>query len=115
MKQENAKNPFPSFDFEEKQLLYQGLVCLVRNNTGYGFVNNDQRHPAYEIGRKGDYDYENWGDSPEDNSLFKMMHTLSVSLSKAEIDESSEIQDYIFCWADFCSMAYEAYEKSKES
>ena len=106
-------NPYSSLSFPERQMIYLGLVALVKGNSGIGFCNTDQGHPAYAIGRSGTFDYGQWGDSPEHNTLFKMMHTLSVSLSEADLDSSSEVGDYIFCWADFCSMAYAAYEKSK--
>lgn len=111
---ESTPSSLEQFSFSEKQLLYRGLLCLVTSNSGYGFCNNDQGHPAYAIGRSGTYDYRQWGDSPDHNSLFKMMHALSVELSVAEIDSSSEIADYVFCWSDFCNLAYRAYERDKE-
>jgi hypothetical protein len=113
MDKTEQKNPFGELDFHDKQLLYKGLVALVKSNSGLGFHNSDQGHPAYAIGREGNHDYKQWGDSPEHNRLFKFMHTLSVDLCEAEIDDSSEISEYIFTWSDFCSMAYEAYEKHK--
>ena len=94
----------------EKRLLYRGLLSLVTSNSGYGFCNNDQGHPAYAIGRNGEFSYQDWGDSPDHNSLFKMMHALSVDLSAAEIDGRAEIHEYVFCWADFCNLAYRAYD-----
>ena len=104
---------FSQLNFSQKQVVYQGLLSLVSSNSGIGFCNNDQGHPAYAIGREGKFDYDQWGDSPDNNRLFKMMHELSVSLNEAEIDGSSEIADYIFAWADFCNLAYSAYESSK--
>ncbi len=109
----NDMSSFTDFDFSEKQLIYRGLLSLVNSNSGFGFQNNDQGHPAYAIGRSGQYDYAQWGDSPEHNKLFRLMHGLSVELSEAELDESAEIIDYVFCWADFCSLACAAYEKHK--
>ncbi len=106
-------NPFGSLDYFDKQTIYEGLVKLVKTNSGVGFHNTDQGHPVYMIGKEGDIDYEAWGDSPEHNRLFKMMHTLSVELCEAEIDDSSETPEYIFSWSDFCIMAYNAYEKHK--
>ena len=104
---------FSHLDFSQKQTVYQGLLSLVTSNSGVEFANNDQGHPAYAIGREGTFDYEQWGDSPDRNRLFKMMHELSVALSEAEIDGSSEVGDYIFSWADFCNIAYSAYENTK--
>ena len=99
----------------QKRMIYQGLLCLVKSNSGIGFVNCDQGHLAYVAGRDGKVDYATLGDSPEDNVLFQMMHTLSVSLSEAELDKSSEISDYVFSWSDFCILAYDAYLKHKKS
>lgn len=101
---------FSGFSFSEMQMIYLGLLALVKSNSGKGFCNCDQGHPAYAIGRSGDYDHEQWGDSPEHNKLFQMMHALSVSLSEAELDGTSEIGDYVFSWSDFCRLAYAAYE-----
>src|SRR2546421_12650578 len=109
---ETPSSPFESLTFSEKQLIYRGLLGLVNSNSGYGFCNNDQGHPAYAVGRSGTVDYDQFGDSPERNHLFRMMHTLSVDLSAGEIDESSEIAEYVFCWADFCNLAYAAYQES---
>ena len=106
----NSPKPmFDSLDFSDKQLIYRGLFSLVTSNSGYGFCNGDQGHPAYALGQDGTYDYGKWGDLPDTNHLFKMMHNLSVDLSAAEIDGSSEVADYIFSWADFCRLAYSAY------
>lgn len=110
-----AASPLHSLPFSEKQLIYRGLLALVTSNSGYGFCNNDQGHLAYAIGRNGTFDYKQWGDSPEQNRLFAMMHSLSVELSTAEIDGGAEIPDYVFCWADFCTLAYTAYEQAKSN
>ncbi len=109
---EQQHPPFESLSFFEKQLLYQGLLALVKSNSGLGFANSDQGHPAYAIGREGKFDFWMWGDSPEHNSLFKLMHSLSVELCIAEIDGKPEISDYVFSWSDFCHLAFEAYEKA---
>jgi len=103
---------FDSFSFSQKQLIYRGFLALVNSNSGYGF-GGDQGAPAYAIGRNGTVDQNMWGDSPDKNNLFKMMHDLSIQLSDAEIDGSSEIGEYVFSWADFCNLGYGAYEKSK--
>ena len=107
----NSQSEISSLPFAEKLLIYRGLLALVEGNFGFGFCNNDQGHPAYGVGRGGDADYEQWGDSPNHNLLFKMMHALSVELSAAETDNSAEISNYVFCWSDFCSLAYSAYER----
>jgi hypothetical protein len=109
-----SNSSFENLSFADKQLVYRGLLCLVTSNSGYGFCNNDQGHPAYAVGQSGEHDSQQLGDSPDRNHLFQMMHTLSVELSAAEIDSSAEISDYVFCWADFCRLAYTAYERAKK-
>jgi hypothetical protein len=99
----------------EKMMIYQGLLCLVKSNSGVGCCNNDQGHPAYKMGKEGKQDHATFGDSPERNALFKMMHGLSVELCQSDSDDSSEIGDYIYSWQDFCRIAYEAYERAKKS
>lgn len=113
MNDDSMPNLFAALSYQERKLLYLGLLNLVKSNSGEGFANGDQGHPAYAIGCSGKFDYEAWGDSPDHNKLFKMMHTLSVSLSEAEIDSSSEISDYVFCWADFCQISNAAHKKSR--
>ena len=104
---------FENMSFREKALIYRGLLSFVQNNSGSGFANNDQGHPAYAVGRSGTIEHKTWGDSPEHNLLFKMMHELSVDLSEAELDQSSEIGEYVFSWSDFCNLAYDAYERAE--
>jgi hypothetical protein len=104
--------PFTSFSFAEKRLLYHGLLSLVSSNSGHGFCNNQQGHPAYVAGQDGSFDFTQLGDSPEHNILFKMMHSLSCDLHVAELDNKSEISQYVYCWADFCRLAYTAYKNS---
>jgi hypothetical protein len=104
-------NLFQHFDPSQKRLVYMGLLSLVKSNSGLGFQNSDQGLPAYAVGKRGEVDQQAWGDSPDNNKLFRMMHQLAIDLNAGEIDRSSEIQDYVFSWADFCSLAYEAHQK----
>ena len=113
--QNPQQSPFHQLKLTEKRLVYRGLLLLVRSNSGHGFQNSDQGHLAYAIGRSGQCDYDLYGDSPERNKLFGLMHSLSVELSEAELDQSAEIPDYIFSWADFCHLAYAAYEQHKKN
>ena len=105
---------FETFETRDKATIYQALLRLVMSNSGVGFCNSDQGHPAYAVGRDGKHDYQAFGDSPEHNRLFKMMRELSVDLCEGDLDGSSEIGDCIYSWADFCRIAYEAYEKDKK-
>jgi hypothetical protein len=104
---------FETFEKRDKTMIYHGLLCLVKSNSGVGFCNHDQGHSAYAVGRDGKSDYQTFGDSPEHNRLFKMMRELSAELCAGDLDGSSEIGDYIYTWSDFCRIAYEAYEKDK--
>jgi hypothetical protein len=103
---------FENLDYDTKLLIYEGLLKLVTSNSGEGF-HGDQGHPAYRVGRSGDVDYEQWGDSPEHNRLFKVMHELSVSLNAAE-EKNPTVTDYVFSWADFCRMATDAYDRQRK-
>ena len=105
---------FESLSHSQRSLVYQGLLKLVTTNSGVGFANNDQGHMAYAIGRSGKSDYEQFGDSPDRNQLFQMMHSLTTQLSAAELDDSSEISDYVFAWSDFCNLAYAAFENGQK-
>jgi hypothetical protein len=109
------ESPFEAFSFSQKQLLYKGLLALVKSNSGRGFANGDQGHPAYAIGRGGTFDYDKWGDSPDRNEMFQMMQSLSGDLCVGEIDGSSEIGEYVHAWCDFCEIAYNAYLDAKKN
>ena len=100
---------FESFDDSQRWLLLTALVDRVRANWGKGFHNNDQGHPAYRGGCMEEIDFKTWGDSPEHNTLYKMMKELSESL-KDYPDILPE--DLIFSWKDFCKMATEAYKST---
>ena len=101
---------FETFSPSERHLIYESLLHAVKSNSGIGFANADQGHPAYRVGRSGKHDYEAFGDAPERNILFRMMHELSVTANAA--DESFTASgDLIFCWADFCTLAADAYDQ----
>ena len=114
MNNPSGSNAFDKLSHSERQLIYLGLLSLVKANSGYGFCNCEQGHAAYAVGRSGKWNYDTWGDSPEHNKLFKMMHTLSISLVDSELDGTSEVSEYVFSWSDFCNIAYAAYEENKK-
>jgi hypothetical protein len=101
---------FENFDYIERSLIYQGLLQLVRSNSGEGFLNGDQGHPAYRLGREGKFDFSTLGDSPDQNRLFKLMHELSVALNEAE-EKRPSITEYMFSWSDFCRAATDACDQ----
>ena len=57
----------------EKHLIFEALVRMIKSNAGTGFHNDDQGHPAYTLGAKGEVDPVAGGDSPEENTLFKLL------------------------------------------
>ena len=50
---DQPNDKFEGFDFSEKQMLYEGLLSLVKNNSGTGFANNDLRTSSLR-------DWEKW-------------------------------------------------------
>ena len=105
---------FESLSYLDQFMVYEGLLGLVNSNSGIGFNNADQGHPAYVMGSKGVIDYDAWGDEPERNRLFKMMHQLSVSLNEHE-SENPTTTEYVFSWTDFCRIAMNAYNTHKRN
>jgi hypothetical protein len=88
-------------------IIYRALVIMVKSNNGYGFNNNNQDHIAYRVGRDGTVDHDAWGDSPDDNTLYKMMVELSEELLEhPDFPRSVRVHN----WSDFCCMATDAYD-----
>lgn len=102
---------FESFGFSERYLIYRALLDRIRTCWGHGFLNNDQGHLAYRFGCKNEWNYKTWGDSPEHNTLYKMMNELSKSLKDCGDFRQN---DFIFSWADFCRIATSAYDEHKQ-
>jgi hypothetical protein len=105
---------FESLEMSEKHIVYQALLCLIKSNSGVGFHNGDQGNAAYRVGAKGTIDYAAWGDSPDHNRLFKMMHTLAVELCQGDPEGKSEIGEWIYSWSDFCRTAVESYDRERD-
>ncbi len=87
----------------EKELIYKALVHMIDSNTGTGFINADQGHPAYILGASGRVDVDTWGDSPGRNILFKLVSSLCEQLPGIEPDLST--------WEKFCSFATNAFNR----
>ncbi len=105
---------FEGLSPSERHLIYESLLHAVKSNSGIGFANADQGHPAYRVGRDGKHDYQTFGDSPDHNKLFKMMHALSVAAN--ETDESFTASgELVFSWADFCRLATDAYDQHRRT
>ena len=50
---------------DEKYMIFRALVRMIKTNSGDGFLNSDQSHPAYLLGAQGKVDAVMGGDSPE--------------------------------------------------
>lgn len=79
---------------------FQALVEMIDSNSGVGFVNADQGHPAYAMGRRGKIDAVAGGDGPKTNTLFKLLQRFPPVLHE-------QIQD-LRTWPKFCSFAFRA-------
>jgi hypothetical protein len=87
----------------QKVIVYQAFIQAIESNSGIGFANRDQRHPAYAMGARGIVDEPRWGDSPQNNDLYQMITAL-------EPDVRDEVGILITSWVDFCSFAIKAAE-----
>ncbi len=94
---------FSNLSGVEKELIYKALVHMIDSNTGTGFHNADQGHPAYTAGASGRVDVGTLGDSPGQNILFKLVSSLCEQLPGIEPDLST--------WERFCSFATEAFNR----
>lgn len=82
-------------------LVYQALLHAIDTNSGIGFHNADQGHPAYQAGAEdGTRDLNGWGDSPEANGVYKMLPWLS--------ERHGTPGNQIRNWREFCQRAYKA-------
>ena len=99
----------------QKELIYLGLLQLVKNNTGIGFLNNaDQGHPTYVLGAKGEDPIAGHNDSSGKSKLFQMLQSLSQDLVKNGCDTAEVINNQIETWQDFCKLAVDSYNQHRE-
>ena len=93
----------------EKYLIYKALVMMIEANSGVGFHNSDQGHPAYRMGASdGMSDSNTWGDGPEQNRLFKILVALNP-----EFLEDSSIGPDLTTWQKFCTFATNSYDRKR--
>ena len=97
-----AGNPIES---RLESVCFRALVDMIESNSGVGFVNVDQGHSAYALGRSGTIDPVMGGDSPEANRLFKVLQQFPTKCHE-------EIQD-LHTWSKFCEFAFAAAQRSK--
>jgi len=81
-------------------MIYHALVRSIETNSGMGFLNVDQGHPAYVLGASGKESKE-MGDSPGQNRLFKL-------LASFDREFHEHIED-LSTWQKFCTLAVNAY------
>ena len=86
----------------QKSYIWEAIKFAIASNSGIGFLNKDQGHPAYVDGSHADGE---WGDSPDQNELFKMVSVLDEQFRE-------EGQPKLSTWKGFCRYAYEAYKKA---
>lgn len=87
----------------EKALIFSALVYAIKTNSGIGFHNGDQGHPAYMAGANND-DSETWGDSPDKNLMFKLLASFDRELHNPDLST----------WEKFCTYAVEARRRATE-
>ena len=87
---------------DEQYLIFKALVHMIETNSGEGFHNSDQGHPAYLLGANdGKVDSVMGGDSPEQNDLFKLLASFDQEFHDAGPDLST--------WQKFCAFAVKAH------
>ena len=81
--------------------MFAALVEMIEHNSGRGFHNVDQGHPAYRCAKDASGKF---GDSPERNDLFQTL---------LQFDEKyhDEIRD-LSTWQKFCRFASESFSMS---
>lgn len=93
---------------DQKWLIFKALADSIAANSGRGFHNADQGHPAYRAGAAGDnskvLNSEMLGDSPEQNELFVLLESFHPDFHARGPDLST--------WQKFCSFATDAHDKA---
>ena len=89
----------------EKYLIFKALVRMIETNTGIGFLNGDQGHPAYTLGAQGVVDPVAGGDSPENNRLFNLLASFDQEFHDGGPNLST--------WEKFCTFAVDAFNRSR--
>ena len=91
---------------EEKNLIWRALVHAISSNSGIGFsCNNDQGHPVYASGMKGETVLDS-ADTPDTSALFKLLKSFEPVYHE-------EFQD-LSTWEKFCTFAFESYKRANQ-
>ena len=67
-----------------ESVCFRALVEMIESNSGVGFVNADQGHPAYAMGRRGKIDAVAGGDGPEGQSFVQGPATVRAGAPRAD-------------------------------
>ena len=89
---------------DEKYMIFRALVRTIKTNSGDGFHNCDQGHPAYRAGANGG-DSVKFGDSPEQNDLFQLL--ASFDQTYHGVDPNPDLST----WQKFCTFAVDAHDR----
>ena len=90
---------------DEKYLIFSALVRMIKTSSGEGFLNDDQGHPAYTLGAQGKVDAVMGGDSPEENTLFKLLASFDQTYHGVVPNPD------LSTWQKFCAFAVDAYNR----
>ena len=90
---------------DAKYLIFKVLVRMIKTNSGEGFHNSDQGHPAYRLGAIGKVDPVAGGDSPEQNQLFKLLASFDQTFHGVGPNPDPST------WQKFCAFAVDAYDR----
>ena len=91
---------------QEQMMIYESLIHAIKTDSGIGFENNDQGHPAYMVHEDGSTS-NGMGDSPEENRLYQLLRSLSE-------DFGERTHTPIRSWVDFCRLASDGYQQARE-
>ena len=90
---------------DEKYLIFRALVRMIKTNSGDGFLNSDQGHPAYLLGAQGKVNPVAGGDSPEQNTLFKLLASFDQTYHGVVPNPD------LSTWQKFCAFAIDAHNR----
>ena len=92
---------------DEKYLIFRALVRTIKTNSGDGFLNSDQGHPAYVLGAQDKVDAVMGGDSPEKNTLFKLLESFDQTYHGVVPNPD------LSTWQKFCAFAVDANNRER--
>ena len=90
---------------DEKYLIFSALIRMIKTSSGEGFLNDDQGHPAYTLGAQGTVDPVAGGDSPEENTLFKLLASFDQTYHGVVPNPD------LSTWQKFCAFAVDAHNR----